>query len=113
MNYEQEFHRKRIAFMIINDDIMFLEYNIMSHKEWYKSLNVKQDNFENIVRGYILENKVVFYKGNFEYDEEVIKAVEKYCPIIKEKYDIKNLEVGVGLIEGKNGESWKPMKKII
>lgn len=113
MNNEQEYHKSRIAFMIINDEIIFLEYSIMSNREWYESLSLKQENFKKIVRGYILENKAVFYKGEFKYDEEVIKTAKKFSAIKKDKYNIKNLEVWVGVKQGKIGEIWSPIKKIM
>ncbi len=112
MDTEQEYHKTRIAFMIIDGEIKFLEYSVMSHKEWYESLSLKQEDFNNIVRGYILDNKAVFYKGNFIYDEEVIKIAEEFSTIIKDKYNIRNLEVWVGVQQGQIGEIWRPIKKI-
>jgi len=69
-NSEQKFHVSRIAFMIINNEIIYLENSKMSHIEWYKSLGYKEEDFNNIVRGYTKDNKIIFYKGDFLYDDK-------------------------------------------
>ena len=51
MSFGRKFHKRRIAFMIIDNEIMFLEHSTMSHYEWYTSLKYKKEDFKNIVRG--------------------------------------------------------------
>ena len=46
MSMGRKFHKKRIAFMIINNEILFLESSEMSHYEWYISLNLKKQDFK-------------------------------------------------------------------
>ena len=112
MSLGRKFHKKRIAFMIIDNEIMFLEHSTMSHYEWYISLNYKKENFKNIVRGYIIDSRAVFYKGDFYYDDEVIKKAKEYGELIKKKYKIKKLELWVGVNVGEIGEIWPPTKLI-
>ena len=112
MSFGRKFHKSRIAFMIIDNEIMFLEHSTMSHYEWYTSLKYKKEDFKNIVRGYIIDSRAVFYKGDFSYDDEVIKKAKEYGELIKKKYKLKKLKVSVGLKEGKIGEAWSSIKKI-
>ena len=46
MSFGRNFHKKRIAFMIIDNEILFLEHSTMSHFEWYTSLNYKKGRFQ-------------------------------------------------------------------
>ena len=112
MNEEQKFHISRLAFMIIEDKIIYLSNSKLSHIEWYKSLNYDLDKFDMIVRGYYRDGKIVFYKGDFEYDEEVIQNARKYGNEIRKYVDDKNAEIYVGVIKGKVGEIWKLKMKI-
>ena len=112
MSFGRKFHKKRIAFMIINNEILFLENSEMSHYEWYTSLNLNKEDFKNIVRGYIMNSRAVFYKDKFSYDDDVIKKAKEYGKIIKQKYKIKKLRVSVGLKEGKIGDVWSSIRNI-
>ena len=112
MSFGRKFHKKRIAFMIINNEIIFLENSAMSHFEWYTSLNLKKEDFKNIVRGYIMDSRAVFYKGDFIYDDEVIEKAKEYGEIIKKKYNIKKLKISAGLKKGEKGEIWSSIMKV-
>lgn len=111
-NYSMEtrdFHRSRIAFLIIDGNIHLLKDSGMSHYEWAKSLGVSDKDFSNIVRGYFLNKVIVFYKGNFRYDEEVISIAKEYGLKIKELCNIKETcSVYCGVIIGEAGEVWPP-----
>ena len=98
--------------MIIDDEILFLENSEMSHYEWYTSLNLNKEDFKNIVRGYLVGSRAVFYKDNFSYDDDVIEKAKEYGKIIKQKYKIKKLRVSVGLKEGEIGEIWSSIRNI-
>ena len=102
----------RILFMIIDNEVKYLENSTMDHREWYKSLNLDIDKFDNIIRGFIMNNKIIFYKGFFNYDNETIKVAEYFYPSIKEKYNNPNLEVYCGVVPGKPGEKWEPILRI-
>lgn len=111
-SFEKELHTSRIAFMIINDEILYLINSEMSHKEWYTSLNLNLDNFDNIVRGYVKNNKIFYYKGDFTYDEEVINTAKKTMNQIRNETNNINAEVYVGINKGKPNEEWEPELKI-
>ena len=103
----------RILFMLINGEMKYLQQNDGDHREWYLSLGGDPNNFENIVRGFILDGKIVFYKGiNFNYDEEVIKVAQQYAPSMRLVLGDPSLEVWCGvLIEGFNAK-WEPVLRI-
>ena len=109
---EQEFHKSRIAFMLIENKIIYLENSSMSHLEWYLSLGYEKEEFKNIIRGYYKEGKIVFYKDDFTYDNEVIEIAKKINDEIKKYANDKNAEVYVGVKKGKIGEIWEPELKI-
>ena len=111
-NREVTFHKSRLAFMIIDDEIMYLENSGMSHIEWYRSLGLDENRFNDIVRGYYKNGRLIFYKGDFMYDDETIECAKKYARIIKEKVNDNNLEVWVGVEKGEIGTEWNPIIKI-
>lgn len=111
-NYDEKtrnFHKSRTAFLIVDDNIKLLNNSGMSHYEWAKSLGISDEQFVSIVRGYVLGNVMVFYKGNFEYDNDVVSCSKKYCLKIKEMCNISgNCLVYCGVKIGKPGEAWPP-----
>lgn len=106
---EQKFHQSRIAFMIIDNEIMYLYDSGMSHLEWYLSLKLPEEKFDNVVRGYYKDGKVIFYKGDFMYDDEVIEYAKYYGNSIKETVHDLDALVFAGVKKGKIGEEWTPM----
>lgn len=107
---EKEFHKSRIAFMIIENDIIFLKNSTMSHYEWLKSLGIKmkKEDFNKIVRGFYLDGKAIFYKGNFEYDDDCISIAIKYALKVKEISNLDEIEVWCGQNIGEIGSLWTP-----
>ena len=103
----------RVLFMIIGDEVKYLAGSKMDHREWYVSLGYDQSNFDNIIRGYVLENKILFFKGmNFNYDQEVINAARRFSPSIRITLNNPNLEVYCGIIVNGYGQKWEPVLKI-
>ncbi len=109
---EAEFHKKRIAFLIVNNEILFLQNSPMTHYEWAKSINIDVSNFDEITRGYALNNEIFFYHGNFDVNEKVIEDAKIYTKIICEKFNLKNPSVYAGMEIGEIGTRWKPKVKI-
>ena len=106
---ERSFHKSRIAFFIKNNKINLLTNSEMSHYEWMKLLGIKDNEFNSIIRGYVSNGNIVFYKGNFTYDNDVIEAANKYCNKIKEMCNIEDkCMVYCGVKVGKQGEIWPP-----
>lgn len=103
---------EKILFMIIGNSVQFLQNNTMDHREWYNSLGFDPNLFESIVRGYVIENKIVFFKGmTFTYDEEVIKMARTFSPTIREYCHNQSLEVYCGIIVPSGGK-WEPVLHI-
>lgn len=103
----------RILFMIINNQVRYLESPTGDHREWYLSLGLDPNNFENIIRGFIMDNKIVFYKGmNFNYDGEVINAAMVYSPSIRTYLNNPNLRVYCGIIINGFNSKWEPVQEI-
>jgi len=102
----------KILFMIIDNQVLYLSNTNMDHREWYISLGFDGNNFDNVIRGLVIDNKIVFYKGFFAYDDQVIKAAEKYSSSIKETLNNEKLEVYCGILPGKPGEKWEPILKL-
>lgn len=113
MDRELEFHKSRIAFLVMDNEILYLENSPMSHKEWYLSLGYKEENFNHVIRGYLKDNKLVYYKGDFMYDDEVIQKALETEDIIKKHCDKLNAITYCGVIKGEVGEDWPPKEKLI
>ena len=109
---EKKFHTSRVAFMYINDEILYLENSSMGHIDWYKSLGYDENNFNNIVRGYYKNGRIIFYKGDFIYDDETIICAEKIYKDIMVKVNDMDAEVWVGVLKGEVGKEWEPIKRI-
>ena len=104
----------RVLFMIINGEVKYLQNSDMDHREWYTSMGLDPSLFESIVRGYVLEHKIVFFKGlNFNYDEEVIQMARMYSPSIREVCQDQTLEVYCGIVVNSYGEKWEPVLRIL
>lgn len=102
----------RVLFMIIHNQIQYLQNSAMDHKEWYDSLGLDPALYESIVRGYVIENKIVFFKGiTFQYDEEVIRSAKMFAPHIRQALQNETLEVYCGILINP-GQKWEPILKI-
>lgn len=113
---EQEFHKSRVAFLIVKNKIMFLENSTMSHYDWAKSLGQKKfdmKNFDKTTRGYFFANNIYFYSGNFDVTEQVIADAKKFTHEICEKYNISNPKVFGGMNVGEVGTVWQPKMQIM
>ena len=103
----------KIQFMIVNGDIQYLQNSTMDHREWFISLGGNPADFEQVIRGFIIDNKIVFFKGlNFNYDQQVMNAAIMYSEKIKEAMKNPNLEVYCGIIISSYGAKWEPIVKI-
>lgn len=108
----EDFHLKRIAFLIFNNKVLFLRNSTKSHLQWAKELNISEEEFNLITRGYSIDDKIVFYKGNFDSDQQVESDAKKFSNEIAKFCNLSCAEVYCGLIVGKPGEIYKPKKKL-
>ncbi len=109
---EEELHKKRIAFMIVDGNILYLKYSKMSHREWAEQLGISKSKFDSLVRGFIRDGGIYYYQGDFETNDKVIEVALDTCDIIAKENGLVDYEVYCGFVIGKIGEEWKPILKI-
>ena len=104
----RDFHKNRIAFIIYNNMVYYMKDTVLSHWEFAQTLGIEKEIFDNLCRGYYLEGKLIFYKGNFEYDVELINYAKCYFEEIKRELKLEKVNVYFGQKIGKIGEAWPP-----
>lgn len=106
---ERQFHCQRKAFAIYDDKLNWNPDNFYSHHEWLVETGLfSEAQFEDLVRGYIDNTGIYFYQGNnFETNEYVEDIAKSYMNSID-----KELPVYCGVIKGKIGNHWEPIKQI-
>ena len=100
---------ERILFIIINDEIKFLTNPNKDHREWFLELGGKEEDYQKVIKGYIMDGMIVFFKENFNYDMEVINLAKKCAPLIRKQLGRPNLKVCCGIQPGQNGSKWEPI----
>lgn len=106
-------NNNRILFMIIDKEVKYYQGADMDHKEWYLSLGLDANEFDNIVRGFIADGKIVFYKGqNFNYDDEVMRKAKGFAPSMRITLGNLNLEVWCGVMINGFNSKWEPIVRI-
>jgi len=102
--------KDKMLFMLYNGEIKYLVNNGMDHREWFISLGGRQEEYDNLIRGFIMDGKIVFFKGpEFKYDNEVIEAAKRYAPGMRIVLGNNTLTVCCGILPGKPGEKWEPI----
>lgn len=102
----------KVLFMIIDNQVKILSNSTMDHREWYLSLGLDISNYENIIRGFVMNNKIVFFKGSmFSYGDDVIKAAKVFTPTIRNTLNI-SYPVYCGIIIGQYDSKWEPVVQI-
>ena len=102
------FHQKRIAFIIYQEKVFYIKDSTFSHWEFAQTLGISREEFDELCRGYYLDEKLIFYKGNFVYDDELIDFARKYFDEIKRELKLEKVNVYFGQKIGKIGEAWPP-----
>lgn len=103
----------RVLFMIIGSEVKTLVNDARDHREWYLSLGLDPNLFDTIVRGYVIDGKIIFFKGpTYSYDDEVIKAARVYTPSIRAIFNQSSLEAYCGILFEGVGSKWEPILKI-
>lgn len=93
----RDFHKQRKAFIILNHVIEFLpEGSTMSHFEYCLSKGIEKEAFNKITRGFFINGAVVFYKNNFNYDDDVINEALKYIEEISYTVNSTRFEIYFG-----------------
>lgn len=102
----------RILFMVFNGEIKFLQHSSMDHKEWYLSLGGNMDEYDNMIRGFIMDSKIIFFKANLNYDKEVIDFATKMGLIMKTQLNHPEYKICCGINPGQDGAKWEPILTI-
>ena len=103
----------KVLFMVLDNQVVYLQNSNMDHREWFVSLGKNPDEFDNVIRGFIMDGKIVFFKGmNFNYDQGVIDVATKVAPSIRITLQNPSLEVYCGIVINSYGEKWEPVLKI-
>lgn len=106
----ENFHKNRIAFMILGKRVLFLKNSTLSHLQWAQNLGIDIKKFNCLTRGYVLNGDIVFYKGNFEFDERVIEDAKNFSKAIKKECSLTSAKVYVGVVVGEHGSIYPPDK---
>ena len=97
----------RILFIVINGEIKFIQNTTMDHREWYQSLGGNMDEYENVIRGYIMDNKIIFFKANLNYDSEVIDFATKMGIPMRNQLNHPEYKICCGIDPGHDGNKWE------
>lgn len=99
----RDFHRQRKAFIILNNVLEFLpDGSSMSHFEYCQTRGLDKESFNKITRGFYLNDKVIFYKDNFIFDDEVINEALNYLDEIAIKVSSNEFEIHFGELPEEN-----------
>ena len=102
-NEARSFHKMRKAFVIIDGALEFLEEgSSMSHFEYCQTRGITKEEFNKITRGYYLDGKVVFYKDNFIYDDELINEALSYLNEISRRIIQTEFDIYFGQLPNEN-----------
>ncbi len=94
---DRDFHKTRRAFIILNGVLEFLpEGSTMSHFEYCQTKGLDKEAFNKITRGFCLNGDVVFYKGKFIYDDNVIEEALNHIEEIADAIKEEKLEIYFG-----------------
>ena len=99
----------KILFIVWNGEIKFLQNSTMDHKEWYLSLGGNLEDYDNVIRGYIVEDKIIFFKANLNYDTEVIDFATKMGFTMKQQLNQPSYKICCGINPGHDGVKWEPI----
>lgn len=104
----------RIMFMVINDRVVYLKNNDYDHKEWYNSLGLDPNLYEQVIRGFIMNGKIIFFKGlTFNYDDEVINCATRHATEMRNFLQNNDLEIWCGiLVNGIYGNKWEAVYRV-
>lgn len=115
MNSAVKFHKERVAFAIVNGEVLYLKNSELSHMGWLVGGGiVKVDKYPKIVRGYYRDGILAFYRGDFKGDLKVERTALEYAERIMQDLGIEEIKsIYCGVVEGEIGEIWKPVKELV
>ena len=96
-------------FMIIGDSIKYLDNPTVGHSDWYDELGLDRSNYQNTVIGAVVDNKIVFYKSDFSYNDEVINCAKRFGLDVMRHINNYDHKVCCGVLLGKQRGDWEPI----
>jgi hypothetical protein len=105
---QKNFHKERVAFIIINDKIHFIKEIDKSHFELATELGISKEKFDTLCRGFYRNGQIVFYKGHFIYDKDMIETAKKFIGKIKKFCNVEKVKVYCGQKVGDPNTIWPP-----
>lgn len=119
MSNESNFHKRRLTFAVLDNEVKYTIGDKRSHFDWLnQDFNVTEQQFGNIIRGYVYKEKIYFYRGfqfvavdDAEITNEILLDIIQKANVFN-TWEIKEYKVISGVIPGKIGEPWKPVKDI-
>lgn len=107
-----DFTEKRIPFIVFGDkDIWFNHTPKGTCKEWaLSSFPITEEDFEKCIRGYIMEDRVQFFRGsNYEACQINGRVLDMVAQEYKATYGKYPAEYHSGVVVGEVGEVWPPI----
>lgn len=121
MNSETEFHKRRRAFVIFKGVGLLIAQEGFSgaHKDLLCAAGIEKEKADEIIlnepRGFALEGNVYFYQGKefLELSEENTVSAVSFLPQFRSMGLLgENGKAYNGIVMGKPGEVWLPIKEI-
>lgn len=113
MKEEVNYHLSRIMFAeLLDGNLVLASSDPRGHNEWLKQdYLIDDEEFKRINRGYIKNNRIVFYKGN-DFEEINIEDIESIIIKLNQKYNINvyDYEIWSGVKPGEIGQEWGPIR---
>lgn len=115
-NRVADFHRKRVAFAVLDGKLIIRRDDPRSHAEFLKEdFGVPASEFETVIRGYILGYRVQFFMGSdfhavpddAEFRDAIALVRQELttaCYYSDGAYTVYN-----GVVPGEPGEVWGPL----
>ena len=98
-----------LIFLIVGDNIKYLDNPTIGHGEFYDSLGLDRNNYQNTCLGTVVDNKIVFYKTDFSYDDYVINCAKMFGLDVMKHINNYDLKVCCGVLLGKQKGDWEPI----
>ena len=102
----------QIIFVIFNNQIHYSQDPNIDYRQLYLSVGGDDNTYDAAIKGIIVKDKIIFFKGNFTYDKDVIDMACKCAPLIKEQVNNPYLKVYCGINRQDEGTAWEPIMEI-
>lgn len=115
-----EFHKARIAFGDAYGQLRFNKDPLddRDHQHWIcEDYKMSIDEFETIIRGYMVEGEIYIYIGSqfrsVAKHKINMSMLLKILEVYKENFNKNEVDIYNGVVVGKVGERWLPKEKLL